>query len=80
MWVDTWPKQNDWLPDNYDPRTDSGWATNEFDFMARFFINRHGKAINLSYADAHVSTVSLADLWNQRWHQLFQPQGQVVLP
>ncbi len=71
-WHEGWPTENDWFPKQAgytstnptDPiTTGSGYM------MSRYYIGRHGKAINISFLDGHVSLTPLSDLWNLHWHR-----------
>jgi prepilin-type N-terminal cleavage/methylation domain-containing protein/prepilin-type processing-associated H-X9-DG protein len=71
-WVDAWPTRTDVPPPNY--------VGDHYNGMQRFFVNRHELAINIGYADGHVSRVKLKDLWIQIWHQGFIPNPGITLP
>jgi prepilin-type N-terminal cleavage/methylation domain-containing protein/prepilin-type processing-associated H-X9-DG protein len=47
--------------------------------MRPFCMARHGRAINVLFADGHARTVPLAELWRLKWNELFEPTG-VTLP
>src|SRR4051794_32112589 len=76
-WVGGWPDNEDVVvPGKYQ----TGWGAHAPGyFMGRFFIARHGKAINVGFADGSVRRVPLADLWLLKWHRMSQPK-QVILP
>ncbi|MEN6386280.1 MAG: DUF1559 domain-containing protein [Phycisphaerales bacterium] len=42
--------------------------------MWRFTIDRHGKSINVAFADSHVSKINLQNLWSLKWHKQFKTQ------
>jgi prepilin-type N-terminal cleavage/methylation domain-containing protein len=80
IWVDTWPKEGD-LParnlfngDNFDgamkrvaiPRHSFAASAAPKNFNAK---NRLPGAINVNFADNHVETVKLENLWNLQWHR-----------
>ncbi|MGA2497712.1 MAG: hypothetical protein ABSH20_08220 [Tepidisphaeraceae bacterium] len=77
-WLDAWPRATDPAPPDLQGgnREHQGWqrAPNE-NMMARFTIARHGLAINIGYLDGHASTVVLADLKRQMWHNAWAEQG-----
>ena len=58
------PPSGDWNKTN--PMT---WAYD----MARFCMDRHGRAINMAFADGSVRKTILPDLWTLKWHQEFKP-------
>jgi prepilin-type processing-associated H-X9-DG protein/prepilin-type N-terminal cleavage/methylation domain-containing protein len=68
-WCDVWIHPNDSAP----PDLISASVTNIGEEMWRVCIARHGKAINIAYADGHAETVPLGKLWNQRWHAMYVP-------
>ena len=43
--------------------------------MWRFCINRHQGAVNVSFLDGSVRKVRLYQLWDLKWHRLWQPLG-----
>lgn len=71
-WHEGWPMESDWFPKQAgytsakptDPITTGGGY-----MMSRFYIGRHGKAINISYLDGHVSLTPVSNLWNLHWHR-----------
>lgn len=66
MWPDGWPLENDQPPPDLSNGPASASANNNF--MRRFCIARHNKAINVAFADNHAETVLLKDLWSLKWH------------
>jgi prepilin-type N-terminal cleavage/methylation domain-containing protein/prepilin-type processing-associated H-X9-DG protein len=55
--------------------------TNAFLYdMARICIYRHGKAINVCFADGSVRLVPCAQLWNLEWYRGFNKTANVTLP
>lgn len=46
----------------------------------RFLIARHGKAINVCFADGHAATVPLADTFKMKWTPYWQPYSLPNLP
>jgi len=73
IWVNTWPSDYDAPPASL-IRGD----TNPNFQMSRVCIARHGKAINVLFADYHVDRVALPDLWKLQWSTLFKPRNQIV--
>ena len=78
-WEDGWPLAIDVAP----PNLTSGEPAGDFikNNMARFCIARHGKAINVVFADGHAATTPLAELWTLRWNGRWeQPVPLPTLP
>ncbi len=82
VWVDGWPLDTDnptftktesYLETGY---YQGGMNTN----MGRFWLNRHNKAITVSFLDGHAEAVKLADLWTLSWHKGFEPRTDIVVP
>jgi prepilin-type processing-associated H-X9-DG protein len=49
--------------------------------MGRFMIARHGKAVNVGFADGHAATVPLRELWTLRWNpRWIAPNPLPVVP
>jgi len=46
----------------------------------RFLIGRHGKAINVCFADGHAVTVPLAETFKMKWTPIWQPYSLPNLP
>lgn len=68
IWSVGWPHEfeeapSDILTGSYNPN---------IDFMQRFCIDRHRKAINVAFCDGSVRRVPLGDLWKLRWHKQWQ--------
>lgn len=42
--------------------------------MSYALINRHNKAVNVGFADSHVETVKLQDMWKPRWSKNWVPR------
>ena len=51
----------------------NGGALNIGNDWRRLLVARHGFAINVAFADGHAETVQLPDLWNLKWHSLWNP-------
>ena len=64
-WVDAWPLHTDPVP----PNLHSGYNTSTM--MWRVCIDRHEKAINISFLDSSARTVPLRELWRLRWNAVF---------
>ena len=76
-WVGSWPDNNDIVQSG---KYQTGWTAHASGhFMGRFFIARHGRAINVAFVDGSVRRIPLAELWLLKWHRLSQPKT-VVLP
>ena len=63
IWVDAWPTPHDIAP----PDLTRGIYGGEGGMMGRFVIARHGRAINIVFADGHAATTPLEDLWKLPW-------------
>jgi len=48
--------------------------------MARFAMDRHSRAINMSFADGSMRKVRLPELWELKWHKDFVPSSDVDIP
>ena len=48
--------------------------------MLMYYINRHSMKVNSSFADGHVGSVPLTELWNQKWHKGFKKIANVPIP
>lgn len=71
-WHEGWPVETDWFPAQagYTSLNPTDPITTGFGYMmSRFYIGRHGKAINVSFLDGHVALTPLSDLWNLHWHR-----------
>lgn len=68
---DGWPHHDDQEPKDFggygspDPPTFGKQ-------MTRFMISRHGEKINIAFADGHVDTIGLKQLWNMQWNVMFE--------
>lgn len=71
-WIDTLIQSTDKKPVNYDG-SGQGQPTQ------RVCLDRHGRAINIGFADGSSRTVSLSDLYRQLWHQGFKTLS-ITLP
>lgn len=47
--------------------------------MARFCLDRHGRAIQVSFVDGSARRLKLERLWDLQWHQGFQRTNNVPL-
>ena len=79
-WEDGWPRDTDAPPANlFGGGMDGGLTFNNY--MQRFCIARHGKAVNVAFIDGHAETVPLPELWTLKWNGLFQqPNPLPTLP
>jgi prepilin-type processing-associated H-X9-DG protein/prepilin-type N-terminal cleavage/methylation domain-containing protein len=77
IWPDGWPRPDDKVPmsltaggyigsnvPNQGLSADGGVATH----MGRFMIDRHGRAVNIVFADGHAETVPLREMWTLKWN------------
>ncbi len=48
--------------------------------MSHLILNRHNKAINVSFMDGHATTTPLRDLWGLYWSKDWTPRQGPVLP
>jgi prepilin-type processing-associated H-X9-DG protein/prepilin-type N-terminal cleavage/methylation domain-containing protein len=66
LWHNAWPVENTLPHPNlyYHGYGDGG-------HMGRFFLARHGKAINVVFVDGHAATIPLADLYRLKWHEFW---------
>jgi prepilin-type processing-associated H-X9-DG protein len=74
IWVDAWPSPLDTVPSNLE----TGWRNPGAEFpyhTGRYCIKRHGRAINMSYADGHSSIVPINMLWDQQWSKTYRRTG-----
>ena len=75
IWVDGWPRPDDPVPVNLnvgmyianDPGVPDQNVGTGGRHMGRWCIARHGKAINMVFADGHAATVPLRELWSLYW-------------
>ena len=71
IWAGSWPDNNDVVRASQR----DGWGTHQRgEFMGRFCIDRHRKAINLSFADGSARRTPLSELWLLRWHRNSVPR------
>jgi prepilin-type N-terminal cleavage/methylation domain-containing protein/prepilin-type processing-associated H-X9-DG protein len=76
-WHDLLPKTTDMPGVNLeDPEAGSSADRNLSDAA----INRHGKAVNVSFWDVHVETVKLPDLWTVRWSATWSRTTRMNMP
>jgi prepilin-type N-terminal cleavage/methylation domain-containing protein len=69
---DGWPNDTDHAANS----KEAAW--NDADgvyHMIRFCIDRHRKNTNAVFADMHVSSVGLKELWTLKWHKSFNTSG-----
>jgi prepilin-type processing-associated H-X9-DG protein len=69
---DGYPKAGDAAPTQQQVEVtglspNTGVATNNH--MQRVALNRHSKAANVSFLDAHAETVPIAKLWGLQWNR-----------
>ena len=76
MWVGSWPSGDDLVPLDVSGETQS-YPHAEGRFMARFCIDRHNMAVNVSFTDGHAAKVALAELWTLRWSRGFEPNYDI---
>jgi prepilin-type processing-associated H-X9-DG protein len=76
-WVDGWPTDADVTPSDF--TANLGLGTYPYQ-MARYFIDRHNKAINLVMYDGHVDLKSVGALWTLTWNNVFVTKGLVPVP
>jgi prepilin-type N-terminal cleavage/methylation domain-containing protein/prepilin-type processing-associated H-X9-DG protein len=43
--------------------------------LYRLMVDRHDQRTNLSYVDGHAETVQFEQLWDQKWHQTYDPNA-----
>jgi prepilin-type N-terminal cleavage/methylation domain-containing protein/prepilin-type processing-associated H-X9-DG protein len=75
IWVNAWPHDTDTPPTNLEQPLST--SSNE---MCRVCIDRHRNAVNMIFLDGHGETITLADLWQQRWSNAFVPTTVAVPP
>lgn len=78
VWVGSWPDRNDIVPNDLIRGT--GMVHADGQFMGRFCIDRHKKAINIGFTDTHADRVPLEELWTLKWHRRFKPNPDVSIP
>ncbi len=78
IWLNGWPEEDDTPPlrkaDLSEP--DETYCTG----MLRFCIDRHRKTVGMAFIDGHVDSVSLPELWQQKWYKGFGTQTNIVMP
>jgi prepilin-type processing-associated H-X9-DG protein len=70
-------------PDNTcNPPPDLKYGAYPYPFQGcqRCCINRHNKAVNVSFGDGHVEKVRLPDLWGLTWCPAMTPVNALALP
>ncbi len=86
-WVDTWPTHSD-IDGNREPSPrlvdlqggGIGGNLPMANAAPRILLNRHNRAINMVFTDAHVERVPLEDVYTYYWHKGFKAQPDLVLP
>jgi len=73
IWVNAWPSDYDLPPANL-----ILGDTNPSFQMSRVCIARHGRAVNVVFADYHAERVPLPGLWKLKWSAIFTPRNQNV--
>jgi len=71
-WVNAWPSSGDTPPTSLILGDTNGPQ------MSRVCIARHGKAVNVVFADYHVERVPLPGLWRLKWSALFVPRNVLI--
>ena len=75
IWVNAWPSDSNAPPANlFLGDTNNAWTSQ----MGRVCIARHGRAVNVVFADYHAERVPLPGLWKLQWSKLFTPRIQNV--
>lgn len=81
VWVDTWPLDNEiTAPQDFDIAMGHGHRWQGGHYMWRIITNRHGKTTNISFADGHVDSINLSDLWTLHWSRDFEKTNDVSIP
>jgi prepilin-type processing-associated H-X9-DG protein len=76
-WRQVFAKENDFVP----PNTESPPGGDLVDHpIARVVLNRHNKAVNVSYLDGHADTVRLEMLWTLRWSAGWSRNKPALVP
>jgi len=73
VWVEGFPKMNDWAPTNEEHAMDiydADWSTNVMKFAC---IDRHNGGINAAFVDMDVRHVGVKELWLLKWHKNWTP-------
>jgi len=68
VWPSSWPKKDDKVAANLYDGTGGPPMSIGNNLGVRVCVARHFMAINVAFFDGHVTTTSLPDLWNLRWH------------
>jgi prepilin-type N-terminal cleavage/methylation domain-containing protein/prepilin-type processing-associated H-X9-DG protein len=76
-WHNGWPSHTDPVP--ADLNIGAQWACCSQQ-MGRFCIARHGKTVNVVFADGHAGNVRLAELWKLKWSNVFDTTTTVTIP
>ena len=79
-WPDAWP-----LPTNGPPTAAQLVDGTDHDIsdgnsMLRFTISRHGKAVNVVFADGHADTEPIQQLWALKWHASWGDPPLPIIP
>lgn len=74
-WVGSWPVAEGKVPPNLEKGL---MGHNDQEFMGRFCIDRHNRAINLAFMDGHAAPVSLDDLWRTQWHRGWEDKDVTI--
>ncbi|NQV34680.1 MAG: type II secretion system protein [Phycisphaeraceae bacterium] len=78
VWVGSYPYHTDFMPEDLTGEIGyPGYPHAPQKYMGRFCIDRHNKAINLSFGDSHIERVQLKDLWLKNWHRNFKATTEV---
>ncbi|MCK5000152.1 MAG: prepilin-type N-terminal cleavage/methylation domain-containing protein [Anaerohalosphaera sp.] len=79
VWVDAWPVDNELTaPSKFE--IDMGNQNWQGSTIWRLVTNRHGKTTNVSFADGHVDSINLSDLWTLNWSKDFEKTTEVSIP
>ena len=72
VWVDLWPQDNDFVPDNHSLDIGgSGGNGAGRNMMLRCMIDRHGGNLSVSFLDGHVEPIALRMMWSLKWNREF---------
>ena len=90
-WIDGWPETvsvygltaEELVPANNDdgdgPFVD-GIPVNPPYGIQRYLINRHNKSVNMVFLDGSAKKVGLSELFNLKWNQRYETQGEIEIP
>ncbi|MBM3875960.1 MAG: type II secretion system protein [Verrucomicrobia bacterium] len=79
-WVDAWPEPTDTPPTDVRFGGNRAFPGSPVGIsMRRVCIARHGRAINITYMDGHVSLTKVENLWFQNWHAIWTNPPQPVV-